>query len=88
MLAGASIRESCASLSDKMKPLGFGDYGIGFGSMIVTYRNCPNNAPLALWWGVDGAKQSRRWVPLFPRKGNGDVVPRPGAMCYDDELPF
>ena len=35
----------------------------GFGSLIVTYRNCPNNAPLALWAG-------NPWYPLFPRATN------------------
>lgn len=34
----------------------------GFGAMVVTYRNCPNNCPVALWWSVDS------FVPLFPRK--------------------
>lgn len=35
----------------------------GFGSLIVTYRNCPNNTPLALWAG-------NPWYPLFPRVTN------------------
>lgn len=35
----------------------------GFGSLIVTYRNCPNNTPLALW-------ADRPWYPLFPRVNN------------------
>jgi hypothetical protein len=39
---------------------------LGFGSLIVTYRNCPNNAPLALW--VD-----HPWYPLFPRTTNTDT---------------
>ena len=36
--------------------------GWGFGAMFVTYRNCANNCPLALWWKNNG------WVPLFPRR--------------------
>ena len=44
------------------RPLGWGQFEPGFGSMFITYRNCPNNAPLALWWGVQG------WTPLLPRK--------------------
>jgi hypothetical protein len=36
---------------------------LGFGSTIVTFRNCPNNAPLAFWAGDP-------WYPLFPRKIN------------------
>ena len=39
--------------------------GWGFGAMFVTYRNCPNNCPLALWWEHDD------WVPLFPRRHGG-----------------
>ena len=36
---------------------------LGFGSLIVTYRNCANNCPLVLWAGDP-------WYPLFPRKTN------------------
>ena len=32
----------------------------GFGSPIVTYRNCPNGSPVGLW-------KSPGWNPLFPR---------------------
>jgi hypothetical protein len=53
-------------------PPKYGPYGLidasrnricenGFGTYFVTYRNCPNNAPPALWWTRDG------WIPLFPR---------------------
>ena len=42
---------------------------LGFGSLIVTYRNCPNNAPLALW--VDAP-----WYPLFPRTTNTQTAVR------------
>lgn len=34
----------------------------GFGSPVVTYRNCPNTAPLVLWG------RNKDWLPLFPRK--------------------
>lgn len=70
-LQGLKIRALCASPKDIMRPLGFSPFGIGFGSMIVTYRNCPNNCPLALWWGDPTADPSHpfsRWYPLFPRK--------------------
>ena len=63
LVAGVKIRANHANPKDFMRPLGFSQYGLGFGSMIVTYRNCPNNTPLALWWGLGG------WYPLFPRKG-------------------
>jgi hypothetical protein len=39
---------------------------LGFGSLIVTFRNCPNNTPLALWAGDP-------WYPLFPRITNTDT---------------
>jgi hypothetical protein len=39
---------------------------LGFGSLIVTFRNCPNNAPLAFW--VDSP-----WYPLFPRTTNSNA---------------
>ena len=39
---------------------------LGFGSLVVTFRNCPNNAPLALWAGDP-------WYPLFPRRTNTDT---------------
>lgn len=55
LLAGVRIRSFCANPSQSMRPLGFGSFNIGFGSTIVTYRNCPNNCPLALWWGDPNA---------------------------------
>jgi hypothetical protein len=62
--AGVTIRDSIAAPEDFWRPLGFGRYGLGFGSLTVTHRNCPNNAPLALWWGLGG------WYPLFDRVTN------------------
>ena len=70
-LAGLKILSECQDPSEKMKPLGYGMFGLGFGSIIVTFRNCPNNNPLALWWG-DPSKPDfnplSQWYPLFPRK--------------------
>ena len=68
LVAGVKIRANHAHPKDFMRPLGFSQYGLGFGSMIVTYRNCPNNTPLALWWGLGG------WYSLFPRKGYSQEV--------------
>jgi len=71
LLAGVKIRANCANPKDIMRPLGFSPFGLGFGSMIVTFRNCPNNCPLALWWGDPYAGSSSplsKWYPLFPRK--------------------
>ena len=62
--AGVRIRQMCPSLGATQRPLGHMTLEtLGFGSLIVTYRNCPNNAPLAFW--VD-----KPWYPLFPRTTN------------------
>lgn len=59
--AGVRIRHMCPNLGNTQRPLGHMTLDtLGFGSLIVTFRNCPNNAPLALW--VD-----EPWYPLFPR---------------------
>lgn len=69
LLAGLRIRKNCQSPKNVMRPLGYSPFGLGFGSTIVTYRNCPNNCPLAFWWG-DPEKNSGhlQWYPLFARK--------------------
>ncbi|MCE8006404.1 MAG: helix-turn-helix domain-containing protein [Aestuariivita sp.] len=79
--AGVRIRGFCQNPSPIMRPLGFGSFGVGFGSTIVTYRNCPNNAPLALWWGDPNAQpihdlahvgRARRAIPSgFSRRATG-----------------
>jgi hypothetical protein len=62
--AGASIRSQCPNLNDYQRPLGnMVLKTLGFGAMIVTFRNCANNCPLALWVGSP-------WYPLFERKIN------------------
>ena len=71
LLAGMHIRSLSQNPSPALRPLGFGPFGLGFGSMIVTYRNCPNNVPLALWWGDSEAHPSHpfsRWYPLVQRR--------------------
>ena len=62
--AGIRIINSHNAVAHSLKPLGYGNLDPGFGSLFVTYRNCPNNVPLALWWSVGG------WYPLFLRKTN------------------
>ena len=58
---GIRIRKQCPKLNKLQRPLGNMTLDtLGFGSLIVTFRNCPNNAPLALWVG-------KPWYPLFPR---------------------
>lgn len=65
--AGAKIRKMCPHLGVYQRPLGnMVLETLGFGSLIVTFRNCPNNAPLALWAGDP-------WIPLFPRTTNSDT---------------
>ncbi|MCX7309740.1 MAG: hypothetical protein NTZ72_18080 [Afipia sp.] len=62
--SGVGIRQRCSNLSDTQRPLGHSTLvTLGFGSLVVTFRNCPNNAPLALWVG-------HPWYPLFPRTTN------------------
>lgn len=62
--AGVYIRLGCPNLGATQRPLGHMTLDtLGFGSLIVTYRNCPNNAPLVFW--VDAP-----WYPLFPRTTN------------------
>lgn len=71
LLAGVRIRSFCNNPKSILKPLGFSQFGLGFGATIVTFRNCPNNAPLAFWWGDANKPKSHplsRWYPLFPRK--------------------
>jgi len=69
LLAGTHIRSGCQSPKPTMRPLGFGYFGLGFGATIVTYRNCPNNCPLALWWGDSEVTSGPfHWYPLLPRK--------------------
>jgi hypothetical protein len=70
--AGAFIVSLPSSPNTSMRPLGY-DYfqSLGFGAMLVTYRNIANNCPLALWWGdPDKAYPLNAWYPLFPRTVN------------------
>jgi hypothetical protein len=65
---GIRIRQMCPNLGATQRPLGHMTLDtLGFGSLIVTYRNCPNNAPLAFW--VD-----EPWYPLFPRTTNSQTA--------------
>jgi hypothetical protein len=69
-IAGAKIRSMSENPKLSMRPLGFSHFGVGFGSTIVTYRNCPNNCPLAIWWGDPSKKTGAlHWYPLLPREG-------------------
>lgn len=64
LAAGVQIRSMCPYLPETARPLGYSKLVTpGFGATVVTYRNCPNNCPLALWAGDP-------WYPLFRRKTN------------------
>ena len=70
LVAGVRIRRMCPNLPESMRPLGFtGLRTLGFGSLLVTFRNCPNDCPLAFW--VDAP-----WYPLFPRRTNAQTTTR------------
>jgi hypothetical protein len=69
LIAGVKIRSLTQTPKDFVRPLGYSSFGVGFGSMIATYRNCPNNCPLALWWGDPAATSGAlHWYPLLSRK--------------------
>ncbi|MEP7303572.1 MAG: hypothetical protein ABI699_18810, partial [Caldimonas sp.] len=66
--AGARLRQLCPNLGATQRPLGHITLDtLGFGSLIATFRNCPNNAPLALWVGEP-------WYPLLPRTTNSQTA--------------
>ena len=70
VIAGARLVAKAQNPNPMMRPLGYSRFGFGFGSMTATFRNCPNNAPLVLWWG-DPAKPASHplhWYPLLPRR--------------------
>lgn len=67
---GAYIRSLSQNSSRLMRPLGYNKlHGPGFGTMFSTYRNCPNNCPLVMWWGDPNAgRPLNQWYPLLPRR--------------------
>lgn len=72
VIAGLRILSQLAERRS-WKPLGLEGFpSFGFGSTVVTYRNCPNISPLALWWGEQGSPSI--WYPLVPRKGYNDPI--------------
>lgn len=80
LIAGAKIRAMSENPKQSMRPLGYSPFGLGFGAMIATYRNCPNNCPLAIWWGDPKATSGAlHWYPLLPREGYSSV-----RISFDD----
>lgn len=68
--AGCRIVESCGTATSNMRPLGYYNFGYGFGALCATFLNCPNNAPLALWWSARTQGMPNGWHPLLPRRVN------------------
>lgn len=61
--SGVDIINNHNAVRPSLKPMGYDGYdGFGFGGTMLSYRNCPNNLPLAYWWSLGG------WLPLFERK--------------------
>ncbi|MDQ3109751.1 MAG: hypothetical protein M3R17_07630 [Bacteroidota bacterium] len=57
--------------SPGLRPLGFTSPShkiLGLGTLFFTWRNIPNNCPLAFWWRVP----SHSFQGLFPLKGRGN----------------
>ena len=69
---GLKIRSFYRNPQAVLRPLGYHCLkDLGFGATVVTYRNCPNNCPLAWWWdsaAIPGSRCRGRWYPLFPRR--------------------
>ncbi|SIS36669.1 phosphoribosyltransferase-like protein [Insolitispirillum peregrinum] len=67
---GAYICSLSENPNKNMHPLGYHKLnGPGCGTLLTTYRNCPNNAPLVLWWGdQDASYPLNQWYPLMPRR--------------------
>jgi hypothetical protein len=73
--AGCRILDECNSPSRVMRPLGVSTLDtLGFGALFVTHRNCPNNCPLAVWWGEGDGAGALGWYPLFPRRPLEDTA--------------
>ena len=72
---GLKILSFSVQNSSVVKPLGYDIYsGLGFGSTVFSFRNCPNNNPLAFWWGDPTALPFHpfsKWYPLMQRKTYG-----------------
>ena len=76
--AGVQICNTSRHLYDNLRPLGSTPLNtLGFGSLVVTFRNCANNTPLALW-------ASHNWYPLFERKTNRETSEELNAEFGDE----
>ena len=94
LAAGQEIKQSIVDPAFYVRPLGYqGIDSFGFGTTVMTYRGCPNHAPLALWFGDPGGRAGPPWDVWYP------LLPRPMArqrlelrglperfFAYDDDL--
>lgn len=66
---GFEIIEKCQNPHTTTRPLGNYKFGYGFGGLVFTYKNCPNNTPLLFWWGSSDPRNPmyNQWHPLMPR---------------------
>ena len=79
-VAGAKIVAKIVSPKPSIRPLGFSPFGVGFGALTATYRNCPNNCPLSMWWGDPEATSGALcWYPLLPR----DTYSTPTSVFHE-----
>lgn len=69
---GAYLVSLAENPNAHMRPMGFEVLEtLGFGALVVTYRNIANNCPLVLWWGNPAMREDNplsQWYPLFPRR--------------------
>jgi hypothetical protein len=62
---GLELLESVSTKKANIRPLGFtlpSHKNLGFGALVFTWRNVPNNAPLAFWYDAPG------FTPLFKKR--------------------
>lgn len=62
---GIELINSVTSKKENIRPLGFtlpSHKTLGFGALVFTWRNVPNNAPLVFWYDTPG------FTPLFDKR--------------------
>ncbi|MCG2572050.1 hypothetical protein LVY74_00555 [Acinetobacter sp. ME22] len=72
---GFKIIQRCQNPNNTTRPLGNYRFGYGFGGLVFTYKNCPNNTPLLFWWGSSDPHNPmyNQWHPLMPRRTYGQA---------------
>lgn len=62
---GLELLDAVSTKKSNIRPLGFtlpSHKNLGFGALVFTWRNVPNNAPLAFWYDAPG------FTPLFKKR--------------------